>query len=334
MKSGDEMPYSNDILNLAKERLAERRASAIAAANRKREAAYRRSERLREIDRELGQIGASTALAVLRSGNAEDNLRELSRKSLALQEEYRRELASAGFRESDLEPAFHCAKCQDTGYVEQDNRTVLCDCLTKLMTDVSCESLNALSPLQLSTFESFRLDYYSDRPEANGSVPLNRMSKIFNYCRNYADTFTPSSKGILMRGATGLGKTHLSLAIANELIRCGFSVVYVSAPDILSKLEREHFGYRYDDEADTFGSLIKCDLLILDDLGTEFITPFSTSTVYNIFNSRILLSKPVIMNTNLSPEELVGNYSQRFLSRVMGSCDILEFIGKDVRPRL
>lgn len=328
------MPYSNDILNHAKDRLAERRASAAAAAERKRETAFNRNPRLREIDRELGQIGASIALAVLKNGNAQYSMEQLAQKSAALQDEYQRELSALGLTPEDLEPAYHCAKCSDTGYIEKDNRTVFCDCLQKLMSDISCESLNALSPLQLCTFESFRLDYYSDRPDANGSVPLNRMSKIFNYCRTYADTFSRSSKGILMRGATGLGKTHLSLAIANELIRNGFSVVYVSAPDILSKLEREHFTYRYDAEEDTFGSLIRCDLLILDDLGTEFVTPFSTSTVYNLFNSRILAGKPVILNTNLSPEELAGNYSQRFLSRVMGSCDILEFIGKDVRPRI
>lgn len=328
------MPYSIDILNKAKERLLERRSSAVSAADRKREEAYRQNPRLKEIDSELGQIGARAAMTVLRSGHAEDNLRSLAEQSLALQDEYERALNEIGFTHTDLEPDFHCKKCSDTGYVERDERTVICDCLIKLMSDVSCESLNALSPLELCTFESFRLDYYSDRPDANGSVPLNRMTKIYNYCRDYADTFSLSSKGILMRGATGLGKTHLSLAIANELIRKGFSVVYVSAPDILSKLEREHFTYQYDDEADTFGKLCRCDLLIIDDLGTEFITPFSTATVYNLFNSRILADKPVILNTNLTPEELVGCYSQRFLSRVMGSCDILEFIGKDVRPRL
>lgn len=328
------MPYSNEILNRALDRIGERRASAVAAAERKRETAYRRRPRLREIDRELGSVGARTALAVLKSGDAPFNMEQLAQKSLELQEEYRRELAEIGLKPEDLEPVFLCPKCSDTGFIERDNRTVLCDCLMKLMSDISCETLNALSPLRLCTFESFSLDYYSSRPDANGSVPLNRMSKILNYCRDYADTFSLSSKGILMRGATGLGKTHLSLAIANELIRKGFSVVYVSAPDILSKLEREHFSYQYGDEADTFGALLKCDLLILDDLGTEFITPFSTAAVYNLFNSRILAGKPVIMNTNLTPEELVGSYSQRFLSRVMGSCDILEFIGKDVRPRL
>ena len=328
------MLYSNELLNQAKDRIAERRASAIVAADRKRDAAYQKMPRLKEIDRELSQIGASVALTVLRTGNAAVKMQQLAEKSISLQEEFARVLASIGMKPSDLEPDFHCKRCGDTGQIELENKTVVCDCLIKTMSDISCENLNALSPLQLCTFESFKLDYYSDKPDANGSVPLNRMSKIFNYCRNYADSFSLSSKGILMRGATGLGKTHLSLAIANELIRRGFSVVYVSAPDILSQLEREHFTYQYQSEADTFNSLLKCDLLILDDLGTEFITPFSTSTVYNLFNSRINAGRPVIMNTNLTPEEIVGNYSQRFLSRVMGSCDILEFIGKDVRPRL
>lgn len=328
------MPYSNDILNKAKDRLADRRAAAESAADNRRELAYIERPRLKEIDRELREIGASTARAAIRGADAVIKMDELAQRSLALQAEYNAILAGIGLAPDALEPDYHCKKCCDTGYVELDNRTVICDCLTKLMSDISCESLNALSPLELSTFDSFKLDYYSSEPDSNGNIPLNRMSKIFNYCRSYADTFSASSKGILMRGATGLGKTHLSLAIANELLRKGFSVVYVSAPDILSRLEREHFGYKYDSEADTFNSLIRCDLLILDDLGTEFVSQFSSSAVYNIFNSRILAGKPTVINTNLTLSELLGTYSQRFVSRVMGECDRLEFIGKDIRPRL
>ena len=328
------MPYSNDIFNSAMDRLAERRSDAESAAYSRRELAYAERPRLKEIDRELGEIGASTALAAIRGGDANLRIEELAERSLALQTEYNGILAEIGLAPGSLEPDYHCKKCSDTGYIELDNRTVICDCLSKLMSDVSCERLNALSPLELCTFDSFKLSYYSGEPDTNGNIPFNRMSKIFNYCRGYADSFSLSSKGIIMCGATGLGKTHLSLAIANELLRKGFSVVYVSAPDILSRIEREHFGYKYDSEADTFNSLIRCDLLILDDLGTEFNSQFSSSAVYNIFNSRILAGKPTIINTNLTTAELLSTYSQRFVSRVMGSCDRLEFIGRDIRPRL
>ena len=316
------------------DRLNDRRDVAESVANSRKTTAYSMRPRLKEIEKELGMIGASVGLSALRNGNIINKIEELAERSLALQEESKAILAEIGMTPESLEPDYKCKRCGDTGYVELDNKTVVCDCLIKLMSDISCESLNALSPLELSTFESFKLDHYSDRPDANGIVPLNRMSKIYNYCREYADSFTPSSKGVLMRGATGLGKTHLSLAIANEVIRKGYSVVYVSAPDILNRLEREHFSYKYDSEEDTFGSLIKCDLLILDDLGTEFISQFSVSAVYNIFNSRVLAGKPVIINTNLTIGELLNNYSQRFVSRVMGSCDKLDFIGEDIRPKL
>lgn len=328
------MPYSNDVLIQAKEKLAERRMSALRTADYKREQLYMQEPRLQEIDRELSQIGIDTAKTILKSDDSALSMRRLAERSLILQNEYSAILDKLGFQPTVLEPVYVCEKCADTGYIEQDNRTVVCDCLKKLMADIACENLNAESPLQLCTFDTFKLSYYSDHPDKDGSVPLNRMSNIFNYCRDYAENFSVSSRSLLMRGATGLGKTHLSLAIANEVIRKGMSVVYVSAPDILSKLEREHFSYQYRDEENTFNALLKCDLLIVDDLGTEFVTPFTVSTVYNLFNSRILSGKPIIMNTNLTLNELLTTYSQRFVSRMMGSCDRLEFIGEDIRPRL
>lgn len=328
------MPYSNDILIQAKDRLTERRLAAQRAADYKREQLYQQDSRLQEIDRELSQIGIDTAKTILKDNNSQLSMQQLAMRSLNLQNEYNALLDKLGYSPSDLEPIYTCDKCADTGYIEQNNRTVVCECLKKLMSDIACEQLNADSPLHLCTFESFKLDYYSDTPDRDGNIPLNRMSKIFNYCRNYADTFSLTSRSIIMRGATGLGKTHLSLAIANEVIRKGLSVVYVSAPDILSRLEREHFSYQYREEESIFNSLIKCDLLIIDDLGTEFVSQFSVAAVYNIFNSRILAGKPIIMNTNLTMNELLSTYSQRFVSRVMGSCDKLDFIGEDIRPKL
>jgi DNA replication protein DnaC len=328
------MPYSIDTLQKAKELLSERRMNAIRRADYQREQLYKACPRLAEIDRALSEIGSAAARAVLRGGDVADSLTKMSEQSLALQDEYARLLRDLGISADEIVPDYHCKKCSDTGYIEENNRTRVCDCLMKLMSDVECESLNMASPLELSTFESFRLDYYSDRPDANGAVPLNRMSKILNYCRSYADTFSKDSRSILMRGATGLGKTHLSLAIANEVIRRGFSVVYVSAPDILTKLEREHFSYRYNEEDAIQRSLTSCDLLIIDDLGTEFASQYSVAAIYNIFNSRILAGKPIILSTNLTMNELLTTYSQRFVSRVMGSCDKLDFIGEDIRPRL
>jgi len=324
------MPYSNEVFNLAKERLSERRNQALRAADLTREQIFDQIPRLREINNELLSIGAAVAKCVVKDGGS---VKELSERSLSLQKEQEKILADHGIEPSVFEPRFACNCCSDTGYIELDNRTVVCDCLNKLMADIAAEQLNAALPLDNCTFDSFSLDYYSDRPDSNGKIPLNRMSNIYNHCVAYADNFSLRSRSLLMRGKTGLGKTHLSLAIANEVIRKGFSVLYVSAPEILSKLEREHFTYQYDKQEDTFNSLLKCDLLILDDLGTEFVTQFSVSCVYNLFNSRLLEGKPVIISTNMNMNELVESYSQRFVSRLIGSCDDLVFIGEDVRTR-
>ena len=323
------MPYSQEIYHIAKERLEQRRQQALRMAEYNREQLYREIPRLKEIDSELSAIGASIGKSVV-GGEGED-FRSLSEKSLCLQEEQEKILSELHIHKEILEPHFSCAMCEDTGYVEEEHRTVVCECLQKLMAEVAGEQLSADLPLKDCTFDNFSLDYYSKEPDANGKTPFNRMSNIYNYCVNYADTFTPHSKSLLLRGGTGLGKTHLSLAIANVVINKGMSVIYATAPDILSKLEREHFSYRYGEQEDTFQTLLSCDLLILDDLGTEFVSAFTTSCVYNLFNSRILSGKPIIISTNLQIDELIGAYSQRFVSRLIGACDRLDFIGEDIR---
>ena len=327
------MGYSNEILQSAKQVLSDGRNNALKAAEYKRDRLFDAHPRLRQIDRELYEIGTLTAKAILKS-ERQISMDDLSANSLRLQREQEDILIRLGLSSDVLEPRYYCAKCHDTGYVELSNRTVVCDCLKQLMSDIACQQLSANLPLESSTFDSFQLGYYSEQPNADGKSPFSRMSKIYDYCLRYADQFSLTSRSILMRGATGLGKTHLSLAIANEVIKNGMSVLYVSAPDILSKLEREHFSYQYHEQEDTFRELMKCDLLILDDLGTEFSTPFTVSAVYNVFNSRILSGKPMIISTNLTMTELLTTYSQRFVSRIIGSCDILEFIGDDIRAKI
>ncbi len=331
MIKGDYMAYSKKVYDIAKDKLNSRRVNALNIADFRKNELFSQFPRLNEIERKLTEIGINTARAVFSGKDAAVELTSLKEKSIALQNEFKHILVSNGYSEDYLEPHFVCEKCKDTGYVELENKTIVCDCYKKLMSDVACEQLNKISPLSLSSFDSFDLGCYSEIPDSNGNIPYTRMNKIYDYCLNYAKTFRPDSKGIMMRGDTGLGKTHLSLAIANEVIKSGYSVVYVSAPDILSKLEREHFSYNYSNEEQLMQSLLECDLLIIDDLGTEFSTQFSSTTVYNLFNSRINMGKPVIISTNLDAEGLEKIYSQRFVSRVMATCPVLHFIGTDFR---
>ncbi|MBQ8572517.1 MAG: ATP-binding protein [Ruminococcus sp.] len=327
------MSYSDAVYSKAYGILDARRSRANNDAEERKLRIYAEIPRVKEIEQELTSCSVKAARAIFAGGDAKSQLQALADKSTLLRTELENLLTTAGYDKNALEPAFFCSVCQDRGVVEKDNKTVTCQCFKDILRDCACNEINSLSPLSLSTFESFELSYYPDDEDDNGVNPRRRMAQILNYCKAYAENFTVNSRSILMRGATGLGKTHLSLSIANHLIEKGFSVVYVSAPDVLFKLERAHFSYDYDKEQELLDTLSDCDLLIIDDLGTEFATNYTNTLIYNIFNNRILRSKPVIINTNLTIKDLQNAYVPRFVSRVMGTCDKLDFVGRDIRPQ-
>ncbi len=325
------MNYSKNIFKKAYDIATERQMKANSDAQLRRAKVCREIPEIEEIERELTAISIKTARAVLKGSDAREELINLKSESLKLQERIAYLLNTHGYREDYMEPQYYCPECCDTTFVEKDGKSLYCQCFLNLLRDCACEEINKLSPLKLSTFDTFSLDYYPYDSNQDGVSPYARMSKILNYCVNYAHNFTEGSRSILMRGATGLGKTHLSLAIANEVLSKGYYVVYVSAPSILSELEKAHFNYEKEEEQSLSDTLTDCDLLILDDLGTEYINQYSKAAIYNIFNNRLLRNKPTIINTNMTIRELESSYSQRFVSRIMGSCDKLDFIGKDIR---
>ena len=307
--------------------LAEKRADAV-----KREV-FEKYPRARELDRGISDSGVAAARAVLKGGDVVEEMKKLRDSNLSMQAELKKLLTDNGYPADAFEPHYQCKRCGDTGYYEEQGRTVVCTCLRQTLVQEACAELNRTAPLALSTFESFRLDYYDKQPDpALRLSPYDLMDKIFKFCKGYAQSFTPSSESILMKGGTGLGKTHLSLAIANEVIRRGYGVMYVSAPAIAQQLEKQYFSRSQTDES-LADMLTDCDLLIIDDLGTEFRTQFTVSQFYNIFNARMLRHKPVIINTNLNLRELEQAYSERFVSRIIGGSTKLDFIGKDIRVR-
>ncbi len=327
------MAYSNKINQMAEEALNSRRMKALQNQEIAKKQIFKELPRLEEIERQLAVIGTETAKAVVRGGNVKEAVAALAKKSLNLQQEMKTILFQNGYSKDALEPKYCCSICRDTGRVDnEEGRTVICRCLKKLRSEIACKELNDSSPLSLSSFETFSLDNYSmDISEGYSISPYERMKKIYVYCKSYAENFNEKSDSLFLRGATGLGKTHLSLAIANEVIKKGYGVVYVSAPDIVGKMEHSHFSYNYDREEEILNSLTSCDLLIFDDLGTELSNNYSASAIYNLINTRLLRNKPTIISTNLNLKEIESAYSKRFVSRIVGNYVKMDFLGTDNR---
>lgn len=319
------MGYSREIYESAERILLERRKSAESTAAKRKSIFYSCYPEAKRIESALSKTAIAAARAIFGGNSAKEQLVRLKEENQSLQNRMNELLASAGHDADYLEPPYSCKKCGDTGYI--DGR--MCSCMKILLRKQAYENLNKLTPLSLSTFESFRLDYYPDSAEKGRESPREIMEGIFYDCQHYANTFSLSSPSLLMQGRTGLGKTHMSLAIANSAIRKGFGVVYCSVNNIITQLEHEHFGR--DTQGSTDRLLLECDLLILDDLGTEFRSAFSSAEIYNIVNTRLMTKKPTIISTNLSLQELQERYTERFASRIMGEYICMPFCGKDNR---
>lgn len=302
-----------------------RRETAERDAARRTEELELLSPELRALNRKLSAAG----LKAVRLSIAGDQkgLEALRDENLADQERRREILESLGSSEEALEVHYTCPLCNDTGVVD----THYCDCLKRLVKSLQVDNLNTCAPAEQSSFDSFNLEYYRgvEDPET-GVDAYSRMAQIYNYCEAYAEDFSLASPSLILYGNTGLGKTHLSLAIANAAIEKGYNVVYGSAHNLLSQIEKEHFGRLTTDDSPE-DNVLNADLLILDDLGAEFATSFTVSMVYNIINTRLLTGLPTIISTNLWYEEISDKYGNRVYSRIIGNYTPLEFAGRDVR---
>lgn len=267
------------------------------------------------------------SIMVEKKENSAEQLAQLEQCNLEIQQKMTAILQKGGFPDDYLEPVVSCKLCGDKGSVNGK----WCECFQRLMLNAAAEELNSVSPLKVSDFDSFRTELYSEEIDpVLGTSPRSIMKRNFDFCRSYAEQFTTKSCGILMTGATGLGKTHLSLAIADAVIKKGYNVIYGSAPEILRILDREYFGKSNED---TMQSLTNCDLLILDDLGAEMEKSLYTSLLYELINSRINRELPTIINTNMGANDIKQRYQDRIWSRLF-SFEVLMFVGTDVRRRL
>ena len=290
--------------------------------------AYTRVPRLREIDRQLRLTMAMAAQAVFASGgDVNEALEEAKSKNLTLQRE-REVLVNMYFEEGFLDDSPICSRCGGSGYLGSS----MCECLAELCRQEQKKELTFLN-VGRENFDQFRLEYYPDRIDPHLGVNIRTvMEKTYQTCRKYAYSFTEKSGNLLFSGDTGLGKTFLSACIARTVADRGFSVVYESAGHLFSKLERAKFSG--DEQArEEVKKYNDCDLLIVDDLGTEMPGQFTTAALYALVNDRLLTGKGMIVSTNLTVEDLSRRYSPQIASRLRGNFTRVAFLGDDIRMK-
>ncbi len=320
------MAYSQEVYTKATETLERRRERANLEAQARIDELSEKLPELDRIQRKLAQIGLNISKVFLYSTDKQADIEQLMQESLSLQQQKKDLLIKNGYSDNALDVQYSCPVCKDTGFI--GNRR--CKCHNELLKEIERNSLAKIAPIKDCTFDSFDVNYYPQQIMENGISPKDKATRIKESCKKYAAGFTTASPNILFMGSTGLGKTHLSLAIANVVINRGFSVVYGTAQNILSDLQNENFGrddnIRYYERA-----VLNCDLLIIDDLGTEFKNAYTVACLYNIINTRLSAKLPTIISTNYAAEELEEKYDQRITSRITGEYNKLILVGNDIR---
>lgn len=280
---------------------------------------YSKIPEISVLDKELSATGVSIMGCAL--GGKEsflENLNKLKERNLALQEKRAELLRANGYVEDYTDLKYDCPHCKDWGAYNGK----ICACYkSRLIEEQFKESgISALSETQ--TFDTFSLDYYENKDE---------MSTLLEWSKKYVNEFDSKKTSLLFVGGTGLGKTHLSTAIASELIKKGYNVVYESAQNIFFDFENDRFLDRFGGEEPVSTKYLDCDLLIIDDLGAENITAFSVSCLYNIINTRLNKKLPIIASTNFSSQEIRKKYHDRITSRLFSDFAIKMFTGTDIR---
>ncbi|MDR0951319.1 MAG: ATP-binding protein [Oscillospiraceae bacterium] len=319
------MTYDGKVLALAREAVSQRKVNNAREGNIRRERAFESAPELAVLDAEIRDIMSRTSLDALRSGRgAGQAVRATQARVEGLKQRRSQLLCEAGFPENYLDELVTCPKCRDTGYVLGES----CSCLDELYKIEQTRLLTDMLNIGQQCFENFRLDYYEAAPDRE------KMAKVLNRCKNFAKSFDENSLNLLFIGSAGLGKTFLSASIAKVVSESGFSVVYDTCVSVMEAFETQKFD-RYSDEASGSASSIKrylsCDLLILDDLGTELTTVFTQSALYRLINTRLIDHKKTIISTNLTEDELAQRYAQPIKSRILGEYKIQHFVGRDIR---
>lgn len=306
-----------------KEMIENRRLSAIAEADRRNDEVRLASPDIMRIDNELTKTG----LHLFRAALAGEDISPIRERNQALCREREACLTALGYPKDYTEVQYTCRKCNDTGFTE----TEMCSCMKKAIITENIKASGIGDLILTQNFDNFNLESY----RRDGEKVYHDMNVVYNKARMFAENFGKMHGNLLFVGPTGTGKTHLSSAVAKCVIDAGYSVVYDSTQNIISTFEDEKFHSGYGETPTESRKYLDCDLLILDDLGTEFVTPFAVSCLYNLLNSRHNRGLSTVISTNLSPTELTKRYEDRIYSRIVGSdYTLLPFEGHDHRLSL
>lgn len=292
----------------------------------RQEEVYRAIPEMKQIHDSISELSIAKARKLL-SGD-ENALAELKSEISTLIDRKNHLLTSAGFPADYLESVYECPDCKDTGYIGNDK----CHCFQKAVIDLLYTQSNLKNIVARENFNTFSFAYYSDNhiDPVTGLSSLATMKRAHAVAHEFVDTFRDDFRNLFLYGDTGIGKTFLSNCIAKELIDRSFSVIYLTAYEFFDTLAKSKFGK--DDAAEAFAShIFDCDLLIIDDLGTELANSFTVSQLFLCLNERLLRKKSTIISTNLSLESIVDIYSERTFSRITSNYTMLKLTGDDIR---
>lgn len=300
----------------------EKQQKAAADLRMRKDAMERELPRLAEIDSEIARLSVAEAIRRISKSAEPSTGEQLS----ALREEKKALLEQAGYTEADLLPRYQCSKCKDTGYVGSQ----FCSCLKDRLTDILYDQSNIKEVLKEENFKTFSFRYY---PEGEA---LELAKAAVAKAQDFIENFDASEDNLFISGATGVGKTFLTNCIAKELLDRGYFTIYLSAIRLFDILSEATFRSSRTDREDASAEFIcrhiyDCDLLIIDDLGTEMINSFTTAQLFHCINERIIRKKHTIISTNLSLKQLQENYSERIFSRIANKYSFIRLIGNDIR---
>lgn len=287
--------------------------------------------RIAEIDAQIRDITIDAALS-----RDEVDQEQLTLQTNALIEEKYQVLAQAGYPADYLSTIYTCSKCQDTGYVHNDP----CDCMKQKLVERQYRKANLGAQISDENFQTFRFYYYSDQPDGKHELtPRANMENIYHSLMKYIEGMDSYFQGnttikgnVLFQGSTGVGKTFLSNCVAKELLDQGYAVLYVSSGSLFDRISDVLMNKNQIPDSQSFYQTVnECDVLIIDDLGTEFINNFTASYLYTLINDRLLRRKATIISTNLSLTEIRQHYSERIFSRICDSYLIYTIYGEDIR---